>query len=130
MNREHKYRAWNPDKKRFEYFTLAEHAPVTTVKIPAEGTWDILEPWEQYTGQKDKTGKVYCAGDIYKFQNGTPRMVFFKNGAFCGGWSINDCSPLGWCGDEDEPNLEVYECDFPSQCEIIGNKHQNPELIP
>jgi len=98
--RELKFRAWNTNWKEYEY-----------------GCYDV-EPspdyiFEQYTGLKDKNGKEIYEGDIYK------QFI------------------------EDSPNEERIIIDFVEyihlfayffdnknhEIEVIGNIHENPELL-
>lgn len=71
----------------------------------------------QYTGLEDRNGKKIFEGDILKNEAGYVYSGEYKTevaydlGEFCG---------LGFC------NIEP--CDF-KYCEVIGNIHDNPELL-
>ena len=79
----------------------------------------IPETVGQYTGLKDKNGKKIFEGDIvncYTFtgMNDYRRGVVHWNEMFCGWYGKESCSLLCGLG-------EIYE--------IIGNIHDNPELL-
>ncbi len=90
----------------------------------------IPETVGQYTGLTDKNGKKIFEGDIvhlYGDEHSLSRykgidynaLVIFKDGGFC---AID--------GTEDDYALRRYN--FVSQnlyCEVIGNIHDNPELL-
>lgn len=91
----------------------------------------------QYTGLTDKNGKRIFEGDIVEYNDGLEYFtgeVDFENGAFCIGsdkviGSVYSCCDnavllwrLHWEQDlTDEPCLDF--------CAIIGNIHDNPELL-
>lgn len=64
----------------------------------------------QYTGLKDKHGKRIFEGDILSLRTGRPHVVRFKDGAFI----LED---------------SAIPISFAIKFEIIGNVHDNPELI-
>ena len=64
----------------------------------------------QYTGLKDKNGKMIFEGDILSLRAGRPHVVRFKNGAFI----LED---------------SAIPMSFAIKFEIIGNIYDNPELI-
>lgn len=77
--------------------------------------WPIM----QYTGLKDKNGKEIYEGDIVK--SGNNRIWEIRLGIY----QYIDQFSNGWYMHSDS-------CDFPchhSSIEIIGNIHQNPELL-
>jgi hypothetical protein len=80
----------------------------------------------QFTGLKDSKGNEIYEGDVYK-ANGQNYAVYFNNGAFAGGKSIDSCSPLGW--DADGEYEDMIESGFYNNIEIIGNIYENPELL-
>lgn len=105
--REIKFRAWGTNIN--EYMGIP-NKPSDVVNILGElinrGTWTI----EQYTGLKDKNGKEIYEGDIVKLWDREPEMVVWDN-------LIGAYDPLSW---------ETFDTD---ECEVVGNIHENPELI-
>ena len=103
------------------------------------GSWLECEPVHpetvgQFTGLTDKNGKKIFEGDIFHLDDEIIAVVIFKDGCFrleeyghsgawtesgfdeCGGgWGVIECDPIDWYTIMD--------------MEIIGNIHDNPELM-
>ena len=75
----------------------------------------------QFTGLKDKNGVEIYEGDILKSKVGITYSVLFKNGAY------------RWGNDNDNDLLIENGDDITDDCinwgEVIGNIHENPELL-
>jgi uncharacterized phage protein (TIGR01671 family) len=67
--------------------------------------------WMQYTGLKDKNGKEIYEGDVIDSPNCGREVVEWENGGFI---NFQECAG---------PSVE------PGECEIIGNKYDNPQLL-
>lgn len=77
----------------------------------------------QYTGRKDKNGKEIYEGDILDVGNDYYGIIVFD----CGGFKIRTFDTREDYNKWDIPDyLDTY---YIEQCEIIGNIHDNPELI-
>lgn len=134
MNREIKFRAWNiKDNKWVDDFMISpdgaadiyddEDGGKSGLWEHSEGIWKDLELVE-YTGLKDKNGKVIFEGDLVKghwspvilqviYQ--APSFVMkqrTKSGTLSKSWCTFDIAPS---------DNQLYE--------VIGNIYENPELL-
>ena len=91
----------------------------------------------QYTGLKDKHGKRIFEGDIVRTHYANTRkadfveQVVFHNGRFS---SLYELRGPGngkmWANLPDSvPHLPLDKMPYMEWCEIIGNIHDNPELL-
>ena len=88
------------------------------------GCFDIdPETVGQFTGLMDKNGKEIYEGDIVKWSNGMLYAVKFWDGMFYA--SIEECNE-GIFGGFPLYRLTEYE---DGGCEIVGNIHDNTELL-
>ena len=106
--REIKFRCWSKTRKEMEYDCGHKVDP------------DLYELM-QYTGLKDKAGKEVYEGDIVNCTKGCPHEIIWNEeyaGTYIGGlpaWNLSGLNVgYAWTGQE----------------EIIGNKFENPELLP
>lgn len=68
----------------------------------------------QYTGLKDKNGKEIYEGDIFLYDGRETAVIKWVD------------ELMGFAGVFDGDDTESLDCDY---CEIIGNIHDNPELL-
>lgn len=141
MIREIKFRAYDKKQKRImlhfaepdlclEYGLLAwesvEYPGICNIPgLPSIEDLEIM----QFTGLKDKNGKEIYEGDILATSNSDPQYDIWdkdENGLSVVIWEQES---FGWSGskwwvtvDEDS----VYDMDF---VEVVGNIHENPELL-
>lgn len=121
MSIEPKFRAWDTNEKRYidaEIF-ISNHSKIYRI------FWQELEPAdnseiivELSTGLKDKNGKEIYIGDIVSEHQGdiVGEIVRKPSGEYL----------IAWIGIFDGESV-LY--DHLSLCEVIGNAHENPELI-
>lgn len=98
---------------------------IISKELMDSGCWKpeevIPETVGQYTGLTDKNGKKIFEGDIVKglFVFGEiSSVVIFKYGSFGIEWNIDEIKVL-------DPFLGLRNI----ECEVIGNIHDNPELL-
>ncbi len=110
----------------------------------------IPETVEQYTGLTDKHGKKIFEGDIVQYQNlmdfDIQSVVKFGeylqdgsngeyNGTKCIGFyvEVDNFTCPDWCDNQPEYFNEYWKyqniLEVARECEIIGNIHDNPELL-
>ena len=122
--RELKFRAYIKPLKRyatgidiiqFHKCCDVEGAGIWTVVTANEGIFEFDDiVIEQYTGLKDKNGKEIYEGDIVKAGGRIYEVAWFEKD---GGW---------FCFRE---NDSVYTPLYHLKGEVIGNIHENPELL-
>ncbi len=123
--RELKFRAWYAPEKEYIYDVQATYDNACEGKgsIYHENFREVLEDddctVEQYTGLKDENGKEIYEGDIVtlngeweEIEHGDCSIVTFENGCFR-------------VGNGYENEAGSYLSDW----RIIGNIHENPELL-
>ena len=85
--------------------------------IPKDNCFDVIpETIGQYTGLTDKNGKKIFEGDILKGMGGLHR-VYFDTSLACFEWQ------------KISGNWHESFSGFADEYEIIGNIHDNPELL-
>ena len=128
-----KFRAWDSVKKKFvEHFFITDNGLICNMERPTSG-YNSPIPVEkselilmQSTGLKDKNNKEIFEGDIIRYDIDVvdikkhPTLGFYtvldgREGFFGDGMSIND--------------FEEDAKEFSKTVEIIGNIHENPELL-
>lgn len=108
MNDRFRFRAWSKQLKRM--VCIDEMLLFRLAEIDS----DLV--FEQCTGLKDKNGKLIYEGDIVKFKISSIKCV---------GAVRRDERTGGWLKDKTGQPLHTYI----KSVEVIGNIHENPELL-
>ncbi len=138
MAREIKFRAWDIERKKMAYNVQYEYDTIGGVEFedgtePGENCFaDYLKyakafPYdktapnryivEQYTGLHDKNGREIYEGDIVTGYYGRVEVAYNEEDA--GFYPFSRPSYGGY----------EYECYNVEDSEVVGNIHQNPELL-
>jgi len=111
--REIKFRAWHTINKQMAPSSCSwggnvvlRLEPYTFIAMPSDAV--VLM---QYTGLKDKNGKDIYEGDIIQVNGAHKYEIFYEPAQFYG------------------KNNYTQGIEATSDCEVIGNKFQNPELL-
>ncbi|MGA9651939.1 YopX family protein [Pedobacter sp.] len=129
MNREIKFRGKTRKDGRWFYglpaYTSGGEIGVVSGWIDGDfGLYDSLEvigkTVSQYTGLKDKNDVEIYDGDILETERGKNMIVSWNEKFASFSLSRQDWAFTHWFGES---------CD-PIDCTIIGNIHDNPELVP
>ena len=127
--RELKFRAWDRVKRKMLYGVSPFNAHITDENEPLlsleYSKHDDCE-FEQYTGLKDKNGKEIYEGDIIQeeidFNSKMTDGVF----TYVVEWDSNTLS-YSLRGNGTSIHDELWEVN--ASVEIVGNIHENPELL-
>lgn len=117
-----KFRAWEANEKKF-YFWGFRNGGFTHPPIRNRETIDeVLEHTQQFTGLYDKNGKEIYEGDIVNCWDwgGESRLICVSEVY----WDNDD---KGWGLTPDPTDGDRY--DLFRNIEVIGNIHENPELL-
>lgn len=129
MEREIKFRAYGEDSKKMYYSDSQEDAKFLGAKLGSSlistffNTFFGNKTLGQFTGLKDKKGFEVYEGDI----NHKGYVIKWNQLHNCFGWFNKNgfVSEIISNPYDNEGNISFYKID----CEIIGNIHENPELL-
>lgn len=100
---------------------------LTFIISPHERTLQVdVKTVGQYTGLKDKNGKWIFEGDILDVSgNHDAVLLGYRNGRAIVRWDeyVSGFEPFAYY----DSDCGLYICE--KECEVIGNIHDNPELI-
>lgn len=136
MNDRFKFRAWNKETKTMHYNAEQTYDCMTGTPLIYKSSFgDVLDDEnyivEQCAGIKDKNGKLAFEGDIVKTKHDDVGVVIYS-GHFLE-WRIVFKKGRKHLLDNKEFGVPMF--DFTENAigknilEIIGNTHQNPELL-
>lgn len=115
--KELKFRAWD-GKKMIEDVIPASETSIVEFYDRYEWQEVDVEVVEQYTGLKDKNGKEIFIGDIVSEHNGDiiGEIIQKPSGEYC----------IAWIGIYAGSSILYDEL---SMCEVVGNIHENADLL-
>lgn len=145
MKREVKFRGKRLDNGEWVYGSLVRNSD--TFVIINESQWSFdpncgnVAVWldvgdnevrektvGQYIGRKDRNGKDIYDGDIIAIKGNYPRVVLWDKV----GWALMPCEyyhdKVFWAMNLQHPGPDWWEL-FADEIEVIGNIHDNPDLM-
>lgn len=129
--REIKFRAWDKNSKTFVTLELVHGEYNFMVSPPS---FYDLEPWQQFTGLKDKNGKEIYEEDILKLSRRVGHLGYLEKRRiywnFLVKWSVDGFSLFSIRKNvERHFGLRPFVKQVEPRLEVIGNIYENPELI-
>lgn len=122
MNREIKFRAYDPIKKEMWYnqFCISATGIINKREIAKEWNSWKNEDWIllQYTGIKDKNDKEIYEGDIIKCQGKMLKVVY----------DPFHCGFVAQCISGNN-QLDIRTFDIDEDLEVMGNIYEDPESL-
>lgn len=85
----------------------------------------------EYTGLKDKNGQRIFEGDIVTYEDAVADFEGYHDDVFlnCGEVGISAWDGIYFTNRQTVDMSDLYESETMVDCEIIGNIHDNPELL-
>ncbi|MEE1219557.1 MAG: YopX family protein [Ruminococcus sp.] len=131
------------------YFKKDEHNHyIGDGQVPAQFFYEVIpETVRQFTGLTDKNGKEIFEGDIFKFPDEIWESSYTSCGTEYNSFTVENYGVVGFREDtgrfdfikykfdENSVEADLHEnhdiefCEFVSDLEIVGNIHDNPELL-
>ena len=109
--REIKFRAWNKRRKEMDYCGDLYWFEENYVRDNGDDYWEIM----QYTGLKDRYDVEIYEGDIIQNEYGSKMVVKYEE--------------IQESDDMTAPGIGYQFHTYTEEMEVIGNVHENPELL-
>jgi uncharacterized phage protein (TIGR01671 family) len=123
MNKKIKFRVFCEKHNRWEYYSLGDLVCGAATENSGEGGIFKSKTWSQFIDLHDKNGKEIYEGDILKANIRNKNMLFEVH------YNVNRCM---WEAKHKEigETMALQNIFFRhSETEVIGNLHDNPELL-
>jgi len=129
--RELKFRVWDDENNIMIYFTMEQllsHYDTDQMESSdAEDPKRVIGDIEQFTGLYDKNNKEIYEGDIVKSWYADGGIVHYDCGQF---FLVNPNHVFKYNPKWKNPSASMPICGITArQNEVIGNVHENPELL-
>lgn len=126
--REHKYKAWDKTNNQWymdgNVFDLNYSGSYGDFYFDNDNPYNMREvelEWVQFTGLKDKNGKMIFEGDILSDEEGLKGNVYF--------WQTKACFVFGGTDDEMDDWRDTFDLYGKNDLEVIGNIYQDSHLL-